>query len=1184
LKDKDISIYFSIRKDNEEAKMDLTLLFPKKASKPWSETPGAESRSFFTNMNEKKIMVYNGIKFIPDQYARPRRGSDGEFYLEIYGEKFPCFSNIDISTNSIENPVIISIEPRPADFEQPTELIKPIDTASKNDTYVDINIQIETSPVKQSDFISIRLRIADWKLYIQRTFKVKALHWLNPIPNSNGMNKEYIFELYPDEIENNEILITDGQIKTIVNITNFMKIKIEIEPPTQLGLYQSFKSKLTAIGFLQFKILEDQLLQYSRLVQTEANFYAPFTSLVQSSGSGKSKLCVELLQKYPGMFLVFRKSGETGIPNQSNWMEQFSKFILSAPKDDLPIDMNELSASRAIDYSPGRFLIALNLLLKKYQELYDVEIAKAGNRSSAISNLGAHFMEDPKSLNFIDIFKIGFAFLESEHSQTKIKDVLDEITKILCPAEAERNLSSLMCSIYSSDASWDFPFFLFLDEADNLNDFTAKNRLVGVNVIRRGLHLLPAKARLMVVAIGTNSDVLDFIPSVRNNSLRFINKIKLLPPIIISGNWNVLSAEYPFENVPINTETLLNFAMFNILVSAGRPLWSSCPLNTVVSIAEAKLKNGDSLSYGALFALLMVRANHTLNSHHSISRTLVSSYMATVNYLSSDGANMKISYSSEPVLAIAARNLLSRASTRTLAFAAMRIFLKRQAIDKGRIVEAIFEHFTLFAIDDAKAEKITVSDSNAFVEELSPLVNSEKYLFELFKRNQEEAETLVETAVDSRPSNYRIVKVREYLKSLLKEREHSIHQNDDQMFPHNYNYKSCDEIFRYISPKVLDAYMNATHFVTLERVKSEYFNNLTNEKMKDSGCNVIDKSLLKVALLFQFAIVMPPNYPGIDFIIPILLQGDSGNEDVYSFIAIQSKASTSLTVLDCAVKMTSTLHLVKCPVHENCIDPNCQAKFTDTEVDQIRSNSLVIIKKFEGQSKFEHYSSTAFSISEKLNLMADSDGLKQILFDKFNFETVNFLSNESITSNSVEYPRFSKEVPVTVRPDLIISKVIRPNLSIHRLSSMNGTSTTCIAIHNVDVMSSLLPNSGMNVVKSLVNFTASVFDGIDAFHYKTVQHSILHGSFCPFPLVNPIIRKQRNIPVLPNPLPKNIDFNFHSENFTDTDMQISIRKCTDGSDFDSFAVVGATAGRPIILQDPPNDPYNLLSDSHMMVD
>jgi hypothetical protein len=112
LKDKDISIYFSIRKDNEEAKMDLTLLFPKKASKPWSETPGAESRSFFTNMNEKKIMVYNGIKFIPDQYARPRRGSDGEFYLEIYGEKFPCFSNIDISTNSIENPVIISIEPR----------------------------------------------------------------------------------------------------------------------------------------------------------------------------------------------------------------------------------------------------------------------------------------------------------------------------------------------------------------------------------------------------------------------------------------------------------------------------------------------------------------------------------------------------------------------------------------------------------------------------------------------------------------------------------------------------------------------------------------------------------------------------------------------------------------------------------------------------------------------------------------------------------------------------------------------------------------------------------------------------------------------------------------------------------------------------------------------------------------
>jgi hypothetical protein len=112
-KNRDILIYISIRKYNENEKIDLTWIFTKKDSKPkfMTETPGAELRYFFTNLNEK-IMVYNGIKFIPDQDARPLRGSDGEFYLELYGEKFPCFSNIDISKNSIENPVIISIEPR----------------------------------------------------------------------------------------------------------------------------------------------------------------------------------------------------------------------------------------------------------------------------------------------------------------------------------------------------------------------------------------------------------------------------------------------------------------------------------------------------------------------------------------------------------------------------------------------------------------------------------------------------------------------------------------------------------------------------------------------------------------------------------------------------------------------------------------------------------------------------------------------------------------------------------------------------------------------------------------------------------------------------------------------------------------------------------------------------------------
>lgn len=107
----EVFIHFSFREGN--AKMDLTWHFLKEASEPLLVTNLSmlNYQSFFTNM-EKKVMVYNNIKFIPDEYVRPRRGPDGKFYLEIYGEKFTCFSNIDVRTNSVENPLIISIEPR----------------------------------------------------------------------------------------------------------------------------------------------------------------------------------------------------------------------------------------------------------------------------------------------------------------------------------------------------------------------------------------------------------------------------------------------------------------------------------------------------------------------------------------------------------------------------------------------------------------------------------------------------------------------------------------------------------------------------------------------------------------------------------------------------------------------------------------------------------------------------------------------------------------------------------------------------------------------------------------------------------------------------------------------------------------------------------------------------------------
>ena len=72
--------------------------------------------------------------------------------------------------------------------------------------------------------------------------------------------------------------------------------------------------------------------------------------------------------------------------------------------------------------------------------------------------------------------------------------------------------------------------------------------------------------------------------------------------------------------------------------------------------------------------------------------------MYDLNYVSTDARSMKIGYSSEPVIATAAKNLLKPKSSRENSFQALKKMLEDQAIDKGRITEVVFEHMALFAI------------------------------------------------------------------------------------------------------------------------------------------------------------------------------------------------------------------------------------------------------------------------------------------------------------------------------------------------------------------------------------------------------------------------------------------------------------------------------------------------------
>lgn len=530
--------------------------------------------------------------------------------------------------------------------------------------------------------------------------------------------------------------------------TNFMWIKAFMKEPPAIGLYVAFKADLTTIGAIQLSIFEKQLLETSKIFNESKSIYAPFTSVVQSSGSGKSKLCAQTLLTHPGVYLVFRSKDSTGIPKPAAWINSLVDFVFKAEADELPLALENWKKCEAINYTPSRFLIALHSIIltyfKKYEELYS---ASSITREDCIEKIGKHFLEDPITTN--SYFNPTFPSDDKRTVNDVIRDILNLVNGI--PAEININsyglnlnlIKSLMPtkSESESNVSSVFPFLIFLDEADFLNELTARGRVPGIHVVRRALHLLGSRVQLLVVAIGTNSDVLDFTLSVKDNSLRYFDRKNLLPPLTLSCNWDIFCKEY-------------------------------------------------------------LRSSSYVNTHHILSRSLVKSYMALVNYVSTDGRELKVSYSSEPILAMAARNLLSSNESRESAFNAMKKFIEMQAIDKGRIVENIFEHFALFVIDDAEPLDLRKPvEDNTLPASFKTLVDCDTYLLETQDRSGVPIIPILDFS--SLYSNYRLIPVGNYLVKMMGQEDFEVAR-------------------KFIPERKLNSLMNCTHFVNLERLKGSF--------------------------------------------------------------------------------------------------------------------------------------------------------------------------------------------------------------------------------------------------------------------------------------------------------------------------------------------------------------------------
>ena len=736
-----------------------------------------------------------------------------------------------------------------------------------------------------------------------------------------------------------------------VPMLSFMWLEIPANPPIG-GFYDPLAALLTKPGNDQLQELEKILIGYKNLIEKTKTIYAPFTALIQSSGFGKTKLCLELLKKYPGLYLVFRRENDQGIPAMASWMKKFQAFVLDAPTDSIPTEESDLNNSRV-----GKFLIGLEILLTEYYKCMEALIKKLEDKTSRSRKSDKRIVLKAIEM-FSEMFMKNPAKESEEESRIPFNPVFETSRKNVTSSYMTVQLQTIIQKICELLGESVFPFTIYFDELELMIHPITIGRASAVNVVRRALHLANLDSvNFMAVAIGTNSDALSFSPAIRDDSLRHVVKNNLLSTTFLTGNWDIFSNIIEYHKVELTVNQLKNRALFNVLVSFGRALWSSCGLADVVTIAETKLKNGNRNALGALLALLLVRADISVNTHHVLARNLIKSYMAIVSYVSTDANDIKIGYSSEPVLAMASRSLLKEKSSRTDCLLALKEFLEIGVIDKGRIVEALFEYVTLFALDDAPLDGSLYDDPSGVPEQFLQLANCKSHILEIVEVEKDDIEweitevegsktgqesikeenlpevvvpqEAVEAALseqfdksvkigpekegeplstgirpklrefaalsysDAKKLHYRVSTVENFLKSLLGE-------------------KRFFAIAPMIDSNLLKGIVNVSHYVQLEKMRVGDFENLKNVPSPEvTRKRVIDKALLVCGIMRQCGYVMPQNYYGFDFAVPFVFEDSETGKSLYSFIGIQSKTSKE-DIFKCAVKMSADLHYCLC--------------------------------------------------------------------------------------------------------------------------------------------------------------------------------------------------------------------------------------------------------------------------------
>ena len=440
------------------------------------------------------------------------------------------------------------------------------------------------------------------------------------------------------------------------------------------------------------------------------SYFAPYTSLVQSSGVGKTRYMSEYGRRYSwSIYVCLRALSSTGYPLRTPLLAD----LMQLNNDALEyIAASIEGVNYYSSYQEFPHFVYSNLLggcLRKLRLDFEAFVAASNDSTSDIEFLAQQHRElwwsqqfgsNEQQIEFYgDVRQHALELMAGSIQQylSSLPGDLDmELEMMTCGSRQLR----LQCKLLRSslvrrglNVRESYPFLFAFDEASNLlnpqkmeSNLTTREwrRRSHFNSLRYVLNRLPrgseSEFNFFAVPTDTMGRLGNFQPiQVPDPSLRYVQSGNLYRPIMDIRSWNlrdvkgeiITGREATGEDVGENAAAE---KMANTILQVGRPLWKSLAsssrdavseFNSALPTAIAKLINcpspeefGSAPTKPQALAVLSSRFGVSVNAVSSISKDMSQSHLSMCFGIDVDEDLYNTRYVVEPMVSLAARKLM----------------------------------------------------------------------------------------------------------------------------------------------------------------------------------------------------------------------------------------------------------------------------------------------------------------------------------------------------------------------------------------------------------------------------------------------------------------------------------------------------------------------------------------------